>query len=790
MDRDEQVTGLGRRLFYWWADRPAVHVVVLLSMTALAIVGYVKPSLVRDLFISPTVEETQPAPQQQLAQPSTAQNEQPPDIEPFQVAGGECIVVATSEDFFTQQSLTAIRNVVADLGALPQVSNVLWLDSIPGLNLFGLPESLLPRSNASPRQMQLGRERTLSNPLAVGQLISTDGKTLLLHLRMDWFYATTDEACTSDLRKTAEAATARVPGADLHFQVTGQAPLYLMMARNHLRDSWRYQAIGYSIMLVTSLVLFRGFSAVTIVAIAPTLGVFWTMGMLHFLGFQDNPFNDIIVPVLISLVGLTDAVHLMVEIRNQRAAGLETRQATRRGVARVGMACVLTSLTTAIGFASLAWAHHEIVQEFGWCCVLGVTLTLISVLTVVPLGCRSPLGWRLHVGLGKSVVDGQLRRIGPIVAWILRNDRQVAWSAIAATVALAAICTQLKPDERRYSGLSESGEAAKALRHLDRALGGLEFGFVRVFWNDEANDGELLEVLHEIDRVLDSEPLIGQPLGLHELLAVLPGEGPPEERMTLLELLPASLKRAFYVPERHQASVQFRVQDIGIAKYGPVFERIETELAKITQRYQDFSLDLDGDAVRRWRDVYQIVTDLATSLGTASIVIWLILTVVYRSIRIGLISVVPNLFPLVATGAMLLLAGQYLEIVTVCVFTICIGIAVDDTIHFLTRYLEESAAGGEHRAIIQKAFTGVGSALLMTTIVLVTGMLTAVFGDARDARLFGIMGAITLTSALFADIIFLPALLSRFGKPNCKSSAPKGGLESSSHSQVSQNIAE
>ena len=148
--------------------------------------------------------------------------------------------------------------------------------------------------------------------------------------------------------------------------------------------------------------------------------------------------------------------------------------------------------------------------------------------------------------------------------------------------------------------------------------------------------------------------------------------------------------------------------------------------------------------------------------------IWLILTVVYRSIRIGLISLVPNLFPLVATGAILFITGQYLEIVTVCVFTICIGIAVDDTIHFLTRYADESSQGGVHHEAIQRAFTGVGSALLMTTIVLVTGMMTAVFGDARDARLFGIMGAITLSSALFADIFFLPALLNRFAKPPVK----------------------
>ena len=195
-----------------------------------------------------------------------------------------------------------------------------------------------------------------------------------------------------------------------------------------------------------------------------------------------------------------------------------------------------------------------------------------------------------------------------------------------------------------------------------------------------------------------------------------------------------------------------------------MFQRVEAALREIAARHELFLLGLHGDAVWRWRHVYQIVTDLAASLGTASIVIWLILTVVYRSIRIGLVSIVPNLFPLVATGATLVLAGQYLELVTVCVFTICIGIAVDDTIQFLTRYTEERSAGGEHRETIRRAFTGVGTALLMTTIVLVTGMLTAVFGDARAARLFGTMGALTLTTALFADIVFLSALLSRFAK--------------------------
>ncbi len=769
-DADEE-RGLSRRLFYWWSDHPLVQIVVVLLLSATAIVGYVKPSLLRDLIIPKPTEEVAAQPPQPPVESNpppvapTPPAAPPPDVEPFQVAGGECVVVATSPNFFTPAGLSAMRRVVSELESLPQVTHVLWLDSIPGLNLFGLPESLLPSEHASSRQMQLSRERAIANPLAAGQLISLDGETLVLHLRLDWYYVTSDEACTTDLRETAEAAAASVPGADIRFQVTGPIPLHLMTARNHIQDSWRYQAIGYAIMLLAAMVLFRGLSAVIIVAIAPAMGVFWTMGMLHFFDLQDNPFNDIIVPVLISLVGLTDAVHLMVEIRNQRAAGLEVRQAARRGLARVGLACLLTSLTTAIGFMSLAWAHHEIVRQFGWCCVLGVGLTLVSVLTAVPLGCRSPLGRRLHVGLGKSLVDRQLRRIGPLVAWVLRHDRRLSWIAIGSTLLLAVVCLRLEPDEKRYSGLSESGEAAQALRHLDRALGGLEFGFVAVSWQAAADDGELLEVLREVDALLTAEPLIGHPLGLHKLLAALPGDGVTAERMTLLELLPGPLKRAFYVPEYRSATVQFRVQDLGIARYGEVFERVETGLDRTMQLHPNFDLKLDGEAVWRWRHVYRIVTDLAASLGTASLVIWLVLTIVYRSLRIGLISIVPNFFPLVATGAILAISGQYLELATVCVFTICVGIAVDDTIHFLTRYREEDARIADHQQAIQNAFTGVGSALMMTTIVLVAGMLTAVMGDARDARLFGIMGALTLTSALFADVLFLPALLSRFARP-------------------------
>jgi predicted RND superfamily exporter protein len=275
---------------------------------------------------------------------------------------------------------------------------------------------------------------------------------------------------------------------------------------------------------------------------------------------------------------------------------------------------------------------------------------------------------------------------------------------------------------------------------------------------------QVMHFIEGIDQLLADEPLVGHPLSIRNLVDALPGEGDPADRMSMLELLPPSLKRAYYTPEHRKATVTFRVQDLGIQKYSGVFNRIETGIGQLMEDSAGFSAELVGDSIWRWRNLYQIVVDLAASLGVASLIIFVVLAFVYRSLRIGLISIVPNCFPLAVAGTWLAISGQSLEVVTVCAFTVCLGIAVDDTIHFLTRFLEEQKRTDDDDEAIRKAFTGVGTALIMTTIVLVAGFCTVLLSDSRDHFIFASMGAITLTAALFADLVFLPALLARFVK--------------------------
>lgn len=734
---------------------------MILAVTGLALLGYVAPERLTRLFDSaPDPEATSDQPS---ARPRTY--EAPPDVDPVSLSDSDVILVVDSKGFFTPDGTRALRRIVKSLEDLDQVDRILWMDEVPVLNIFGLQQPLLPRATASPRQFEEARKLALSHPLVRGQLLSDDAHTLLMLIKINWLFVESDEDCTVRLRDVAQAAAAEFPDTSFSFLVTGRVPMYLTFMRAHRENLWKYQAIGYGMVGLMAIILFRGIRAVMIVALAPSLGVFWTLGVLRFFDLQDNPFNDVVLPVLLSLVALTDGVHLMVEIRRRRASGLSERDAARAGVCKVGLACALTSLTTAIGFGSLTLAHHETVKEFGWSCVLGVILAFLAVITIIPLACSTWLGRRVHHGHEKGLIDRNLGRIGGMIGIVLMRAKLISRLGIALTAALILVSLTLRPDERRSTALPTGSEAAVALKHMDKAFGGLELSSVEVHWSDEvpSDSPEVLQAITAVDDLLCRETLIGHPLSIRNFIDSLPGEGDAAARMSTLELLPPPLKRAFYTPERRSASVSFRVQDLGIAAYGPVFERVQAGLDRIAAEHPSFTFELSGSAVRRWQNLYQIVLDLIASLGSASLVIFSVLACVYRSLRIGLISVVPNIFPLAVTGTFMVVTGQTLEIVSVCAFTVCLGIAVDDTIHFLTRF-EEERRFTDDRDAIQRAFTGTGTALIMTTVVLVVGFATVMFSEMRDQRIFATMGGLTIASALFGDLVILPALLLRYAK--------------------------
>ena len=750
----------------WIVDRRWLSSLLVVALSLIAIGGYVAPEkITRALGI--TTDRSLETPTDDLDDTSEdSDSERPPEVETIPTSGFDVVIVVESKQFFTSRGSEAIRSIVQNLEAQDYVDNILWMDKIPSLNIFGLNEPLLPNREAAPERFAKSKQNAREHPLINGQFLSDDGNTLLLMVRFNYLFVDDESIFISGIRETAEQELANHPNVDMNFFVTGRVPFRLTAQSSQQDNQLKYQSIAYGMIILMSMVLFRGIVAVGIVAAAPFLGVFWTLGFVRYLGLQMNPFIDVVLPILVALVAFTDGVHLMVQIRHERATGLKGLDAAREGVRKVGLACFLTSLTTAVGFGSLALANHELVRDFGYCCVFGVGLAFLSVVLAIPLACSTWLGQRIHIGYGKGYVDRNINRISGIVDIVLRYPRRMSAVGIVLSLVLFSISLTLRPDDRLGDLLPTYTEPAIANQKMDVAMGGLSQASITIKWDsnddEQAKNIELFQILQEIDELLTAEKLIGHPISIYNLLEALPGSGPPATRISMLDLLPPSLKRSYYTPENRVAQVKFRVQDLGIATYGPVFQRIQDGTNRIISNHSGFSMSLGGAPIWRWENIYQIVVDLVTSLGTAAIIIFFILACVYRSLRIGIISILPNLFPLCVAGTYLALTGQALEIVTVCAFTCCLGIAVDDTIHFLTRYVEEKKETSDESEAIRKAFTSVGTALIMTTLVLVCGFMTVMLSEAREHRIFASMGAITVASALFGDLVFLPAILKTF----------------------------
>ncbi len=736
-------------------------------MTGLAIGGYLDPRWPERVITAlgggpaPSDSEVLPGGEPKDSAPS-------PPRRRGRVSGArsDAVLVIKSPIIFTPEGAVAFRRVVTQVGDLDVVATTRSLDESPPLNIFGLAEPILPRGHASQQRFDASKKKATQHPLVVGQILSPDAQTILVEIQYDWIFVKRDEDCVAPILEAARSASAEFPNVPMEFHVTGAVPFRLMISQNNRSNEIRYQIIGYSMIFAMAALLFRGLSVVLVVAAAPVLGVFWTLGFLRYFDLQENPFSLVILPVLLSLVGFTDGVHMMIHIRKCMREGTPPKQACRRTLELVGLACFLTSLTTAIGMGSLTFAHHETVREFGWACVIGVGATWISVMLVIPLASMTRWSRRFTRGAQNDWLDQGLNQLGPWVHSVLLRDRVFSALAILMMVVLSLIASTLRPDDRKSSALPSGSDIQLSMAHLDQAMGGLDVCNVAVKWDPQKwEEAQILSVLSEIETVLGSEPLIGHPLSVARLLEAMPGEGSAVDKLSMIELLPPPLKQAIYTPDRGEAKVTFRCQDLGTARYKPTFERIEQSLLQIESRQPGLTLELQGDAIWRWQNLYKIVTDLTASLGSASVVIFLVLSVAYRSLRLGLISIVPNILPLLGAASFMALTGQPLEIVGVCCFTICLGIAVDDTIHFLSRYKEELKSGKEHRLVIEEAFQGVGTGLTMTTIVLVAGFASVLFSETRDHRVFGTLGIITLLMALVCDMLFLPALLSYFHRP-------------------------
>ena len=664
------------------------------------------------------------------------------------------VLVLQCDDFFRRDRIAAMQVTASALRDMEEVKHLTWMGDIPEVTLRRAHRLLLPEvtDEVTAEQLAESKRALLSHALAAENLISTDGRTVLM-------LVDTDEASyVQDIRSVAVRV---LEPAGIQIRVTGTHALYDIHNRALAEDHIRIQLMAYGLVGGLLILIFRRPMAIIVAGCGPVVGVFWTLGWLQLIGQSENELAKIILPVMVMMIGFTDGVHLVVRLQQLRAGGANSRNAVFDAVVQTGPACLLTSITTAIGFGSLMLSDSEMIAGFGRTAAIGVVVTFFAVILISPLLAASWIGQRMHVSEHHNPSGRIMNRLVSVIRFSSRHAMPVSIIGVFLTAGCLAISLRLVPDDRVSDRVPRQSEEWQAMRHCDTHMAGVRSVRLMVHWDDQVSRKDVWAVIKACEQLITDEPLLGRPLSIRTALTVIRGPNRSDQPV-LANQLPDDLKAQFYRPDLRLALVATRSQDLGIVTFDAVFARLESQLRQLESENPGVDVKLVSDVVLEGRIVSQMIDELISSLMMAAVVIFGVLAIAFRSLRIGLISTMPNLMPLAVSGAVHWLLSDSLGIAGACSFAICLGIAVDDTIHYLVHFSKERRRGRSALVANEKTFITVGSALMLTTVVMTAGLGTVMTSQLPPHVSFAVMACTTLAVALPADLLFLPALLTLF----------------------------
>ncbi len=672
----------------------------------------------------------------------------------------ELLVLATSDDLFSYDGLSDFRELIQKLREIDGVNGVFSMADARRAGSLAVP--LIPFTRAAPatpdRYSKI-KQDARNHPLVGGHFLSMHSDTTLLLVQLDGHWPTI-HAMAPVVNRLRNVATEFNRNSTLRISISGMPVVRLDSLASVQREQLKFTVLALILSSIISWLVFRHIIAVIVATMAPLAGTFWALGLMGWLGVEINGFN-MLLPTLVLVVGFTDSLHLMVDIRRSLAGGRACKQAAANAAARLGPACFLTSLTTAIGFGSLGLSRTVSIREFGWVCACGTVLSFLAVVIVIPLLASSPLGRFLVSSPSASPPRDTESFPHKRLAWLLRFPRLRIMAALVAITVCAPLPWQLTPDVRTTEAIPEGSETIQTLKRCDRAIGGSLPVFVVVQWPEggELLSRETLVALNDLHRVLEANAELSRPLSILNVLQMMPGSRSVAELERFLQRFPPKMLQRCVPRDLRKLLVSVRIPDVGSAATKPNLEQLEADLARFETRHAGFHVKLTGRIVVAGRNLRQIIRDLARSLALAALVIVGVLTLVFRSAPIGLLSIIPNTLPLVVNAALLQLCGFSLQLTSVVTFSLCLGIAVDDTIHFLMRFRRERQAGWPVGQAILRTHASVGFVLIATSAILMSGFAVILLSAVPALRLFAGLTCSAMLVALVADLLILPALL-------------------------------
>ncbi|GAC23379.1 hypothetical protein GMES_1080 [Paraglaciecola mesophila KMM 241] len=534
-------------------------------------------------------------------------------------------------------------------------------------------------------------------------------------------------------------------------------------------------AIGLAICLIL-FVLFRKIRWVVLPLLCCGLSVLLTVGLFGVLDFRATVISSNFIALQLILT-LAVVVHLIVEFRQLEATDTESNQQDllRETFINKFKPCLYAGITTSVGFASLLFSGIQPVVSFGWMMIVAMGVSISASLILFPAVLAS------FTRKGDSH-EGRLSRwlVSGLSAFSLKRPTFIVLTTLV--IGGGAIFGVLKLDVENsfLNYFKESTQVRTELEFIDKEFGGsTPLDLIYTIPKDERRDdlvmsARTVQTLQKIQHVMRQYEATGNITSVVNFteLAKKVNQGKPltEYELTVIyKLLDDSLTEqllgAYFNPENQQLRISTRIQDST-----PDFNRAEflqtlrDDLDMLEIAPESYSLT---NLFVLYQDILQrLFTSQIMTLGLVFGALTLVLLVIFRSFKVAIIAVIPNILTtLVILGVMGWLAIP-LDLMTITISAIAMGIAVDDTIHFVHRYLEElNKESNDSQQAVQNTFKSVGFALIYTTTIIAVGFSLLSFSDFVPSILFGLLTCLAMLLAFITDTTLLPVLLKKFVKP-------------------------
>ena len=686
--------------------------------------------------------------------------------EQFPNAEREVQLVVRSPTAFNPQTLEQLRTLHDEIEGHDAVRDVLSMFSATAPQQGQAePQPLFPDDLGSLENWEDLRQRASEHPLVADKLLSEDGTLAVFALSLQNKERSLDEerALIGEIRQIAD----RMLGAEgRETMLTGISVMRVEVVAALARDQTTFRFLALGIGLVLCLIIFQRFSFVAIAGIPAAVAVTWLLGGMWFAGREINVLTGM-APVIVVVIVFADCMHLLFSIRDNIARGEGLTAAIDRSVRQVGPACVLTSLTTTLALASLLFVPHPFISRFGITAASGTAIALVATLVLAP--ALSSLMLRRYAEKERGsqrpdpvrrVLDAVCRSTSASVAAAPRTLAVLGVLAAAGGIWLHSL------NEPRYSyasNLPESDEGLAAVRAIDEKLAGANTIRLFVDWPEthDFRSAETANAIADAHDVLEREPAFDAVTSIQSFAEYLSDDAAEDAAaQRLLEQEAADqLGEGLVSGDHRSALVTAQLRDITSAELVPILDRVETDLNAVREKHPEATLTVTGIVAITARAAHEMIQQLNQSLMIAIGLIIVLIAFAMRSFRMGLVSILPNLFPIAMGGAYLYLRDEGLQFTSVVAFTVGFGIAVDSTIHMLNRYRLMRSEHGDSGPAVHRTIMVVGPVVIASTLVLAAGIGTSLLSELPLVQLYGEVAVVVLLAALVGDLVLLPAAL-------------------------------